>query len=142
MVTLIIVKTWSRLLISNYAWHLPGCCGLPFSCLLLGRVIEDGCLVFLEKEAFDTQPACLFHSVLGDLLLPKEKRQKGLPQQVGGPKGGSQNRVPFATYFCFYCPFLPVTTSALQKSLSLEQLTGRRDLLECDLCFPYWRTGS
>lgn len=42
--TLIIVKTWSRLLISNYAWHLPGSCGLPFSCLLLGRVIEDHCL--------------------------------------------------------------------------------------------------
>lgn len=36
LVTLIIVKTRSRLLISNYAWHLPGCCGpSPFSCGLL-----------------------------------------------------------------------------------------------------------
>lgn len=132
--TLIIVKTWSRLLISNYAWHLPGCFGLPFSCLLLGRVIEDRCLSLPGKGG-------TWHTACSTLCLetccfPEKRDWKGLPQQVDRPKGGSQNRVPFAKHFCFYCPFLSIAASALRREEPEPRAVSRassRDLLKCYL---------
>lgn len=91
--------------------------------------MRTAAFLFPGKEALGARAACSVHSVLGDLLLPKEMRQKGHPQQVGRPTGGPQNRVPSAKHGRFYWPFLSITTSASRRSLNLEQLTGRSQRL-------------
>lgn len=126
--TLIIVKTWSRLLISNYAWHLPGCFGLPFSCLLLGRVIEDRCLPLPGKGgAWHTGGGWLACSILcaETCCFPKRRNRRVFPSKWADPREGHRTgcslpNTPASTVASF-----SITTSALQRrNLSLEQLTG------------------
>lgn len=144
MVTLIIVKTWSRLLISNYAWHLPGCCSLLFLCLLLGRVIEDRCLHLPKKGgAWHTgglpAPLCAWRTC----CFPKRRDQRVFLSNWAGLKECHRTGCPLPNTSASAATSPSITTAALQgRSLSLERSISSRILLKCYLHSPYWRTGE